>query len=61
MKPELKTMEEKLRENPDELMENGLTRRENDEMEKKNAEFSGVVSLIVIGLSIYSIYMVLSI
>ena len=61
MKPELKTMEEKLRENPDELMENGLTRRENDERAKSDAQVSSVVSLIVLGLCCYSLYLVFSI
>jgi CHASE3 domain sensor protein len=61
MKQELRTMAEKQAQDPNELMENGLTRQQNEEQEKAGAGFSLIISIIVVALSIYSILMVFSI
>lgn len=42
----LKTMEQKLQEDPNEIMENGLTRAQNQKIEKDGETFGGMVSLI---------------
>jgi hypothetical protein len=60
MKQELRTMAEKQAQDPNEMMENGLTRQQNEEQEKAGAGFSLIVSIIVVALSIYSIMMVFS-
>jgi hypothetical protein len=46
MKQELRTMEEKMKQDPNEIMENGLTRAHNEKIEKDGETFSGMVSLI---------------
>jgi hypothetical protein len=46
MKKELRTMEEKQSLDPNEVMENGLTRERNEKLDKDGETFSGVVSLI---------------
>jgi hypothetical protein len=61
MKKELMTMEEKKKLDPKELMENGLTREENERFDQQTSNFSVFISLIVVGLSCYSIYLVMSI
>jgi len=60
MKQELRTMAEKQAQDPNELMENGLTRQQNEDREKSDAGVQLVISAIVVGLSIYSIMMVFS-
>jgi hypothetical protein len=47
MKQELRTMEEKMKQDPNEIMENGLTRARNEKIEKDGETFSGMISLIV--------------
>jgi len=46
MKKEMKTMEEKMKLNPDEIMENGLTRAHNEKIEQDGEAFSGFISII---------------
>jgi hypothetical protein len=53
MKKEMKTMEEKMKLNPDEIMENGLTRAQNEKIDKDGENFSGIVSLICGGIAVY--------
>jgi hypothetical protein len=52
MKKEMKTMEEKMKLNPDEIMENGLTRAHNEKIEQDSEAFGGFISIIcgLIGL-----------
>jgi hypothetical protein len=56
----MKTMEEKQKENPNEIMENGLTREQNEKIEKGSESLQGIVSLVVIGLSLYAMMMAFS-
>lgn len=58
---QLRTMAEKQSQDPNELMENGLTRQENENLEKSNANFSAVVSVIVMLVSLWCIIQVMSI
>ncbi len=60
MEKQLKTMEEKMAENPNEIMENGLTRAQNDKIAKDGETFSGVIQLIVGIISIWCIIQVMS-
>jgi hypothetical protein len=60
MEKQLKTMEQKMAENPNEIMENGLTRAQNDKIAKDGETLSGVVSLIVGIISIWCIIQVMS-
>jgi hypothetical protein len=53
MNKELRTMAEKQAQDPNELMENGFTRQQNEERQKSDATAQGVVSLIVTAISIY--------
>ena len=59
MNKELKTMEEKMNQDPNEIMENGLTRAQNEKIDKDGEAFSGIVSLIVGLISIYCILQVM--
>lgn len=59
MNNELKTMEEKMKQDPNEIMENGLTRAQNEKIDKDGETFSGVVSFIVGLISIYCILQVM--
>jgi hypothetical protein len=59
MKKELRTMEEKQSLDPNEVMENGLTRERNEKLDKDGETFSGVVSLICGGIGIWCILQVL--
>ena len=51
----LKTMEEKMKLDPNEIMENGLTREHNEKLEKDGETFSGLVSLICGGIGVWCI------
>jgi hypothetical protein len=53
---ELRTMAEKQQQDPNELMENGLTREQNENLQKSNENFSSVVSVIVMFISLYAMY-----
>ena len=57
----LMTMEEKKKLNPDEIMENGLTRAQNEKIEQTGDSISGVMGIVSILLGIYAIYLVFSI
>lgn len=57
MNKELKTLKEKMMEDPNEIMENGLTRQQNDNIEKSASNISGVMGIIAVVLSFYSLYM----
>ena len=59
MKQELRTMEEKMKQDPNEIMENGLTRAHNEKIEKDGETFSGMVSLICGIISIWVLLQVL--
>ena len=59
MKKELRTMEEKQSLDPNEVMENGLTRERNEQLDKDGETFGGVVSLICGGIGIWCILQVL--
>lgn len=59
MKQELRTMEEKMKQDPNEIMENGLTRAHNEKIEKDGETFSGMISLICGGISIWVLLQVL--
>ena len=56
MKQELRTMSEKKQLDPNELMENGLTRKQNEEQQKAHENFSGAVSIVVVIISLYCMY-----
>jgi hypothetical protein len=47
MEKQLKTMEEKMTQNPNEIMENGLTRAQNDKISNDGDFFVGVIRLAV--------------
>lgn len=47
MEKQLKTMEQKMAENPNEIMENGLTRAQNDKINSDGDLFAGVIRLAV--------------
>jgi hypothetical protein len=53
MKKEIRTMEEKMKLNPNEIMENGLTRAQNEKIEKDGEAFSGLISLICGGIGVW--------
>jgi hypothetical protein len=55
MKNEIKTMEEKMKLDPKEIMENGLTREHNEKIEKDGEAFSGLISLICGGIGVWVI------
>jgi|LakMenE18May11ns_1017448.scaffolds.fasta_scaffold9427223_3 hypothetical protein len=55
MKKELRTMEEKMKLNPDEIMENGLTRAQNEQIEKDAENFRGIMALICGGIAVYCV------
>lgn len=61
MKTELKTMEEKMKLDPKEVMENGLTREQNEKIDKDAQSFQGVVSIITVGIMIWVIIQSMSI
>lgn len=61
MKTELKTMEEKMKLDPKEVMENGLTREQNEKIEKDSQSFQGVVSIITVGIMIWVIIQSMSV
>lgn len=56
MKQELRTMEEKQKLDPNEMMENGLTRQQNEERAQQDASFSLVVNLIVVIISVFCMF-----
>lgn len=47
MEKQLKTMEEKMAQNPNEIMENGLTRAQNDKISNDGDFLVGVIRLAV--------------
>jgi hypothetical protein len=56
----LKTMEEKMNQDPNEMMENGLTRAQNEKIEKDGEAFGGLISLIGGGIAIWVVLQSLS-
>lgn len=59
VKKELLTLEEKMKLNPNEVMENGLTRQENEKLEKDGELLQGVMGIVSIVVGIYCIFQVL--
>jgi len=55
MKNEIRTMEEKMKLDPNEIMENGLTREHNEKIEKDGENFSAIVHLITGGIAVWCI------
>lgn len=53
MKNEIRTMEEKMKLDPKEIMENGLTREHNEKITKDGEAFSGMISLICGGIGVW--------
>lgn len=51
----LKTMEEKMKLDPNEIMENGLTREQNEKMQEGAETFNGIVHLICGGIGVWCI------
>jgi hypothetical protein len=60
MKKEIRTMEEKMKLDPNEIMENGLTRAHNEKIEKDGEAFSGMISLICGGIGVWVLLQTLS-
>ena len=60
MKKELRTMEEKQSLDPNEVMENGLTREQNEKIDKDGDTFSGIIHLICGGIGVWVILQTLS-
>lgn len=60
MKKELKTMEEKNQLNPNELMENGLTREHNEKLDKQGDNLSGVWGIISLVIGVWVIIQAMS-
>lgn len=58
-KKELLTMEEKMKLNPNEIMENGLTREHNEKIDKDGDMIQGVMGIVSIVVGIYCILQVL--
>jgi hypothetical protein len=58
-KKELLTMEEKMKLNPDEIMENGLTRKHNEKIENDGSLIQGLMGIVSIVVGIYCILQVL--
>lgn len=56
---ELLTMEEKLKLNPDEIMENGLTRKHNEKIQNDGSLIQGLMGIVSIVVGIYCILQVL--
>ena len=56
---ELLTMEEKMKLNPDEIMENGLTRKHNEKIENDGSLIQGLMGIVSIVVGIYCILQVL--
>lgn len=48
-----------MKQDPNEIMENGLTRAHNEKIEKDGETFSGMISLICGGISIWVLLQVL--
>jgi len=59
MKKELMTMEEKKKLDPKELMENGLTREENEKLEQGGGMVSLLAGIFSLVMGIYVLSMVL--
>jgi hypothetical protein len=59
MKNELRTMEEKNSLDPNEVMENGLTREQNEKLVKSADNVSFISGLISIGLGVWILSQVL--
>jgi hypothetical protein len=57
----MKTMQEKNQLDPKEVMENGLTREQNEKIEKSTENFSAIVYLITGAISIWVVLQVLGI
>lgn len=57
----LMTMEEKKKLDPNEMMENGLTRAQNDKLQKDGESVSLVTGIISLVLVIYSLKLLFSI
>ena len=56
----MRTMAEKKKLNPNEIMENGLTRAHNEKIDKDGEAFGGFISLICGGIAIWVILQSLS-
>ncbi len=61
MEKQLKTMEQKMAENPNEIMENGLTREQNNKIDENAKAVSGFFSLIAFALALFSLIKIMSI
>jgi hypothetical protein len=59
MKQELRTMEEKQKLDPNEMMENGMTREQNEKLELQHSSFSLVVGLFLVITSVYLLVQVM--
>lgn len=59
VKKELLTLEEKMKLDPKEIMENGLTREHNEKIEKDGELVQGVMGIISIVVGLYCIFQVL--
>ena len=57
----LKTMEEKMKLDPNEIMENGLTRQKNEEIQKSTEGIQGVLGIVSMIIAFYAMYLVFSI
>jgi len=51
----MKTMAEKMAEDPNELMENGLTRAQNDKIQKESENFSAILWIVSVFFLMYSL------
>jgi hypothetical protein len=58
-KKELLTMEEKMKLDPNEIMENGLTREHNEKIENDGSLIQGLMGIVSIVVGIYCILQVL--
>jgi hypothetical protein len=59
MKQELRTMEEKQKLDPNEMMENGMTREQNEKLELQHSSFSLMVGLFLVITSVYLLVQVM--
>jgi len=55
---DLRTMKEKEQLDPNEMMENGLTRAQNEKIQKDSEGLGAILSLVSMGLALYALSLV---
>jgi len=55
---DLRTMKEKEQLDPNEMMENGLTRAQNEKIQKDSEGLGAIMSLVSMGLALYALSLI---